>query len=67
MRETKRYTPTEREQAIMETKKFSRPDDRLTVFAPRGVQRKLKEENNRQGTVSGVSFFDSLSLSLVFI
>jgi hypothetical protein len=47
----------------METKKFSRPDDRLSVFSPRGVQRKMKEENSRQGTVSGVSLF----YSLVFI
>jgi len=43
-RRGKTKTRTERERAITETKKFSRPDDRLTVFAPRGVQRKMKEE-----------------------
>lgn len=40
-------------------KKFSRPDDRLTVFSSTRRTQREKESNSRQGTVSGVSFFDS--------
>lgn len=43
----------------METKKFSRPDDRLTVFAPRGVQSKKRGKGKKtgKGPFQGYLFF----------